>query len=115
MNKKRPFLLKPLPGESLEDFKLRVKQLVIKQEPVQRKRISEGYTVAYLATHPQTKKILLKYLLPIMKDPKPLEFIDCSLEDLHRDNMGGGIPYDVMMKLKEELNSLGELKDSTSH
>ena len=113
MNKKRPFLIKPLPGESLEDFKLRVKQSVIMQEPVQRKRISEEHTVAYLATHPQTKKIILKYLLPIMKDPKHLEYIDSSLEALCRDNMGGGIPYDVMMKLKEELNALGELKDSS--
>lgn len=115
MNKKQSFLLKPLPGESLEDFKLRVKQVVFKQRPVQHRRISEEYTVAYLATHPQTKKILIKYLLPLMKDTKHLEFIDSSLEALCRNNMGGGIPYDVMMKLKEELDSLGELKDSTSH
>lgn len=105
-------MIKPLPGESIEDFKLRVRQQVMSQVPIQHKQITELYTVAQLATHPQTKPIILKYLQPLMGETKHLEFIDSSLEALCRDNMGGGIPYEIMMKLREELNCLGELKDT---
>jgi hypothetical protein len=69
------------------------------------KSVTNTYTLAYLAVHPITKEIIHKYLSPLVGDMKHIEFIDCTLDDLAIYNMGGGIPYEIMMLLKKELNT----------
>ena len=116
-NNKRPFLFKPRHDETIEEFKLRLKAL-LKVELVETTKkssaprniqtVTNTYTLAHLVTHPSTKHIIYKHLKPLYPyadDLKHLEYIDCTLDGLADNNMGGGIPYEVMIALMEELNT----------
>ncbi len=70
------------------------------------KTVTNTYTLAQLTTHPQTKEIIHKYLQPLVGDMKHLEFIGCTLDDLATYNMGGGIPYEMMVSITKELNEI---------
>lgn len=69
------------------------------------KTVTDTYTIAYLSAHPLTKNIVHKYLVPISGGAVYLEHLHCTLEGLAVNNMGGGIPYETMLSLCNELNT----------
>ena len=69
------------------------------------KTVTNTYTIAYLSAHPLTKNIVHKYLLPIAGGAEYLEHLQCTLDGLAVENMGGGIPYETMLSLWNELNT----------
>lgn len=74
--------------------------------------VTSEYSLGYLSEHPQTKKIIHKYLQPLVGDMKYVEHINGTLNDLAAYNMGGGIPYETMVLLTKELN---EIKTPLNH
>lgn len=105
-------MIQPDDGESKEQFKQRLMQQMVKNGFIKKKTISEKYSVAFLATHPQTKPILEKHISPLVGDIESLRFINSTFDALCMENMGGGIPYEVMTKLLEELNALSDLAEN---
>lgn len=70
------------------------------------KKISETYTLSYLARHKSTKDIVFKHLNPLGVDKQQVNQVNATLSELADTNMGGGIPYDAMQKLVTELDSI---------
>lgn len=69
------------------------------------KTVTNTYTIAYLSTHPRTKNIVHRYLLSLAGGAEYIERLHCTLDGLAEYNMGGGIPYEVMVQLRNELNT----------
>ena len=78
------------------------------------KTVTNTYTIAYLSTHPRTKNIVHKYLLKLAGGEEYLGHLRSTLDELAEYNMGGGIPYEVMVKLRNELNT-PEILESLSY
>jgi len=68
-------------------------------------KISSTYTFAFLVKHPASKEIVLKHLAPLGIDEAHLSRVDGTLSSL-LENMGGGIPYHILVALMEELDQL---------
>jgi hypothetical protein len=66
-------------------------------------KVSQSYTLAFLVKHPISKEIVLKHLVPLGVDADHISRVDATLSAL-MDNMGGGIPYKVIVALMEELD-----------
>ena len=67
-------------------------------------KISRIYTLSFLIKHPLTKPIILKHLH--FADESQLSQVHDTLENLATTNMGGGIPYGIMVKLVKELDKI---------
>lgn len=65
--------------------------------------VSNTYMLSFLATHPQTKGIVSKHLAHMGGNP---EWARDTLPNLRDFNMGGGIPYDILVALMAELDTL---------
>lgn len=74
------------------------------------KKISETYTLSYLARHPLTRDIVFKHLRPDIVDEYQLNQVHTTLRILADTNMGGGIPYDTLQKLVTELDRISVSK-----
>lgn len=65
--------------------------------------VSRRYTLAFLAKHPVSKAIVQKHLGSSFIEAQK---VDASLRELFETNMGGGIPYNSIVALMEELDEL---------
>lgn len=69
--------------------------------------ISSTYTLGYLAMHPKTKEIVYRHLKPQIVtygiDPAS---VHGTLREMFDHNMGGGIPFDIIVALMKELDML---------
>lgn len=74
------------------------------------KQISRDYTVAQLMQFPVTRKIVMLHLKPLPVPLPVLENLHGSLRDMFETNMGGGIPYDIIVALMAELDALDVTK-----
>ncbi len=68
-------------------------------------KVSQTYALAFLVKHPASRKIVLRYLTPLGIDESRLSGVDSTLSSL-MDNTGGGIPYQIIVLLIEELDCL---------
>jgi hypothetical protein len=77
-------------------------------------KVSQSYTLAFLVKHPISKEIVLKHLTPLGLDAGHISRVDATLSAL-MGNMGGGIPYKVIVTLMEELDqhSIQEFEKAT--
>lgn len=67
------------------------------------KTTSNSFTLSFLATHPLTKGIVSKHLSHMGGHP---EWAHDTLPNLRDYNMGGGIPYDILVALMAELDTV---------
>jgi|GEM_PF-1746388 len=67
------------------------------------KTTSNSFTLSYLATHPLTKGIVSKHLSHMGGHP---EWARDTLPNLRDYNMGGGIPYPILVELMAELDTV---------
>ena len=65
--------------------------------------VSRSYTLAFLATHPISMPIVQQYL---GKSFEEAQKVDATLRDLFETNMGGGIPFDTIIALMNDLDAL---------
>lgn len=70
------------------------------------KKISETYTLSYLARHKSTRDIVFKHLSPLGVDKQQVSQVHATLSELADTNTGGGIPYDAMQTLTKELDKI---------
>lgn len=70
------------------------------------KKISETYTLSYLAGHPYARDIIFSHLKPLDVDEQQIVQVHATLRELADTNMGGGIPYDIMIRLIAELDEV---------
>jgi hypothetical protein len=68
-------------------------------------KVSQTYTLAFLAKHPASREIILRHLTPLGISESQLSGVDSTLSSLMA-NMGGGIPYQIIVPLMEELDCL---------
>jgi hypothetical protein len=68
-------------------------------------KVSQTYTLAFLVKHPASKEIVLRHFTPLGIGEGQLSRVDSTLSSL-MDNMGGGIPYHIIVPLIEELDCL---------
>jgi hypothetical protein len=72
-----------------------------------RETVSGTYTLAYLSLHPKTKPVIYKHLGSLVKEHGiELGSIDGTLQEMFDHNMGGGIPYETITALMQELDDL---------
>lgn len=64
---------------------------------------SSTYALSFLATHPLTKDIVSKHLTHMGGHP---ELVTDTLPNLRDYNMGGGIPYEILVALMAELDTV---------
>jgi len=67
--------------------------------------VSGKYTISFLVKHPVSRATVLKHLTPLGLDERDLCKVDATLINL-MGNMGGGIPYPVIIALIDELDRL---------
>lgn len=68
--------------------------------------VSGSYSVGYLVGHPQTREIVLRHLKPLMLGEEQLRSVDGTLRGMFETNMGGGIPYEIIVPLMDELDAI---------
>lgn len=68
---------------------------------------SSRYTLSYLAMHPKSKEIVYRHLRPLITEHgvEPA-LVSGTLQSMFDYNMGGGIPYEIIVSLMEELDAL---------
>lgn len=75
-----------------------------------KKTTSKSFTLSFLATHPLTKDIVSKHLDHMGGHP---EWAHDTLPNLRDYNMGGGIPYVILVALMAELDTIKMPPDVT--
>jgi hypothetical protein len=68
-------------------------------------KVTKTYTLAFLVKHPASREIVLRHLTPLGIAESQLSRVDSTLSSL-MNNMGGGIPYHIIVPLIEELDCL---------
>lgn len=71
-------------------------------------QISRKYSLGFLVKHPVSKPVVLKHMGPLGFDEDRLGKIDGTLREMFERNMGGGIPFSVIVPFMEELDQLPE-------
>lgn len=68
---------------------------------------SSIYTLSYLSINPISKDVVYKHLQPLLEQNliQP-ELVHATLRDMFDNNMGGGIPYEIIVPLMDELDTL---------
>lgn len=68
--------------------------------------ITNSYPLSYLVEHPATKVIIRKHLSANTYSDEQLLSVEGSLDEMFKHNMGGGIPYEIIIVLMKDLDEI---------